>query len=178
MTTGIHWKILIAFVLTPALCFMLFIPIYLNLLKSNSAPDNGVIVPLGIFGTLGLWLALTAVLRAKRVTLTDSTLIIDRIFTFRTFEYETTDIVACHLTGQVNQFDSYDVLQFRTKDNKVHSIVSYELTGFDEIVKWIDKTKAPVEKIGLWNFIATEYAIPFLIAAGVIIGMVFPLTLK
>ena len=105
-------------------------------------------------------------------------MIIDRIFTFRTFEYEATDIVACKLTGQMNQFDSYDVLQFRTKDNKVHSIVSYELAGFDEVVKWINRTKAPVEKIGLWNFVVTEYAIPFLIAAGVIIGMLYPLTWK
>jgi hypothetical protein len=178
MTTGIHWKILIAFVLTPVLCFMLFIPLYLSLMKSHSAADNGVIVPLGIFGTIGLWLVLTAILRAKRVTLTDSALIIERIFTFRTFEYDATDIVACNLTGQMNQVDFYQVLQFRTKDSKVHSIVSYELTGFDEIVKWIEKAKAPVEQIGVWNFIVAEYAVPFLIAAAVIIGMLYPLTLK
>ena len=65
MRTGIHWKISIAFVFTPMLCFALFIPLYLKLLKSSVVPDNGVIVPLGIFGTLGLWLALTAIKSKK-----------------------------------------------------------------------------------------------------------------
>jgi hypothetical protein len=178
MTTRIHWKMLMPFVVVPALSFGLFIPIYFKLLNSDEVPSNGLIIPLGIFGTLGLWLTLTMIFRAKRITITDYTLKIERLFTFRTFDYKRTDIAGFNITLQSNQFYDYLVLQFKTTDNKIHSIVSYEFTRFDDIVDWIRIANIPKGKIGLWDFVVTEYGIPFLIAFTTIVAMLYPLALR
>jgi len=178
MTTGINWKILVPFVLTPTLALGLFIPVYLKIQVSGEVPENEILIPLGVFGTLGLWLILTVILRAKKIHFTDSRLKINRLFSLKTFEYDRSDIVTWDITGHMNQWDNYKILQFKTKDNNVHSVVSYELTKFEELCKWISKTRAPKEKIGIWNFVVAEYGISFLTAFIIIVGLLVELTLK
>lgn len=178
MTTGINWKILVPFVLTPTLSLGLFVPVYLKIQESGEIPENGILVPVGVFGTLGLWLILTVILRAKKIKFSDSKLEIRRLFTLRTFEYDQSDIVTWDITGHVNKWDNYKILQFKTKDNNVHSVVSYELTKFEELCNWISKTQAPKEEIGILNFVVAEYGISFLTALIIIVGLLVELTLK
>ncbi len=178
MKAGIHWKILIPFVLTPVMALGLFIPVYLKIKASGEVPENNILLPLGIFGLLGAWLLLTTILRAKTIRLTNNKLTIFRIFTFKRLEYKVEDIVSHSISGQMNPWDNYAILQFKTKDGKTHSVVSYELKRFDKIVAWVNKTNAKYEKIGMMSFVLKEYGIPFLIGLIIIGGLFIELKLK
>jgi len=156
----------------------LFIPVYLKIKASGEVPENNILVPLGIFGLLGAWLLLTTILRAKTIRLTNNKLTIFRIFTFKRLEYKVEDIVSHSISGQMNPWDNYAILQFKTKDGKTHSVVSYELKRFDKIVAWVNKTNAKYEKIGMMSFVLKEYGIPFLIGLIIIIGLFIELKLK
>jgi len=178
MKAGIHWKILIPFVLTPILALGIFIPVYLKIIASGEIPENNILIPLGIFGLLGAWLLLTTIIRAKTIRLTNNKLTIFRIFTFQRLEYKSDDIISHSISEHMNLWDDYAVLQFKTKDGKTHSVVSYELRHFDKIVAWVDKTNAKYEKIGVMSFILKEYGIPFLIGVIIIGGLLIELKLK
>jgi hypothetical protein len=39
-------------------------------------------------------------------------------------------------------------------------------------------TNLPKEEIGLWNFVVNEYGISFIMALIIIVGMLYPLTLR
>ena len=156
----------------------LFIPVYLKIKASGEVPENNILVPLGIFGLLGAWLLLTTILRAKTIRLTNNKLTTFRIFTFKRLEYKVEDIVSHSISGQMNPWDNYAILQFKTKDGKTHSVVSYELKRFDKIVAWVNKTNAKYEKIGMMSFVLKEYGIPFLIGLIIIIGLFIELKLK
>ena len=178
MKAGIHWKILIPFVLTPILALGLFIPVYLKIKTSGEIPENDILIPLGIFGVLGGWLLFTTILRAKTIKLTNNNLIIYRIFTFQRLEYKTEEIISHSISEHFNSLDDYAILQFKTKDGKIHSVVSYELRNFDKIVNWISKTNAKFEKIETMSFVAKEYGLPFLIGLSIIGGLLIELKLK
>jgi len=177
MKAGIHWKILIPFVLTPILALGLFIPVYLKIKTSGEIPEDNILIPLGIFGVLGAWLLLTTIIRAKTIRLSNNKLTILRIFTLRKLVYKSDEIVSYAISGHVNTWDDYAILQFKTKDGKTHSVVSYELRHFDKIVAWVDKTNAKYEKIGMMNFILKEYGIPFLMGLIIIGGLLIELKL-
>ena len=178
MKAGIHYKILIPFVLTPILALGLFIPIYLKIKATNEIPEDNILIPLGIFGILGTWLLLTTILRAKIIRLTNKKLLINKIFTLKRLEYEMEDFISFSISDYFNTWEDYNIIQFRTKDGKIHSVVSYELKNFDEIVRWISKTNAKREKIGIMNFVIREYGIPFIIGFIIIVGLLIELKMK
>jgi hypothetical protein len=177
MKAGIHWKILIPFVLTPILALGLFIPVYVKFKASNEVPEDNILFPLGIFGLLGTWLLLTAILRAKTIRLTSTKLTISRIFTFKRLEYKPDDVVSHSISEHMNPMDDYAIIQFKTKDGKTHSVVSYELRHFDKIADWIAKTNARYENIDIMSFVVKEYGIPFLIGLAIIGGLLIELIL-
>jgi len=179
MKTTFHWKIIIAFILTPILSLALFGFIYNLVLKDAKTAPTAVYVFLTIFGVLGIWMLLTLIMRAKRIKLTENKLTIIRIFTLRKFQYNLTDIISYSRTlRQENPLYDYEILQFKTKDNKNHSIVSYEFNQFDKIVIWFETSKAKKERIGLNNFLIKEYGLPFLISVIFIIGIIINLKMK
>lgn len=178
MKAGIHWKILIPFVLTPILALGLFIPVYLKIKARNEVPEYNVLIPLGIFGLLGVWLLLTTLLRAKIIWLTNNQLIIFRVFTLKRLVYKPEDIVSHSISAHFNPWDDYAILQFKTKDGKTHSVVSYELRHFDKIVDWVSKTKAKYEKIGMLSFISKEYGVSFIIGLILITGLLIELKIN
>ena len=153
MKSGIHWQILIPFLLTPLLSLGLFVPVYFKVKNSSEIPENDLLIPLGIFGVLGLWLLLTAFLRAKIITTSTNQITIKRIFTLRKFQYHKSEIINHSISGHRGKYDDYSVLQFITKDGKTHAVVSYELRNFKEIVNWISKSHGKYKKIGNKSFI-------------------------
>ena len=179
MRTKFHWKIIIAFILTPILSLALFGFIYNLVLRDTETAPTVVYVFLAIFGVLGIWLLLTTIMRAKRIKLTENKLTIIRIFTLRKFQYNFTDIISYSITlRQENPFYDYEILQFKTKDNKTHSIVSYEFNQFDKILIWFETSKSKKERIGLNSFLINEYGFPFLISVIFIIGILIDLKMK
>lgn len=175
MKAGIHWKILIPFVLTPILALGIFVPVYMKIKVDEEIPENSILIPLGIFGILGAWLILTTILRAKTIRLTRTKLTIIRIFTFQRFEYTADEIVSHSISEHEEMWNDYSILQFKTKDGKTHSVVSYELRHYDKIVNWIAKTNGKYEKIGIFSFVLREYGIPFLIGFIIIGGLLMEL---
>jgi len=178
MKAGIHWKILIPFVMTPILALGLFVLGYLAIRESGEVPDYDVLIPLGVFGLLGVWLLMTAILRAKTIKLAKNRLIIFRVFTLKRLEYKPEDIVSHSKSGQLNPWDAYSILHFKTKDGRTHSVVSYELRNFDRIVAWIVKTGAKYEEIGAMKFVLNEYGLPFIIGLVVVAGLLIELKMK
>lgn len=164
MTTKFHWKIIIAFVVTPILSLGLFGFIYKLALRSAEPLPTAVFIFMGIFGVLGIWLLLTLILRAKRIRINKDAIIITRLFTFRRFKYFPNDIVSFSIAlRQENPYYDYEILQFKTTDNKTHSIVSYEFKQFDKVLTWIRETEAIKENFEMNTFLRKEYGLPFLI---------------
>ena len=179
MRTRFHWKIIIAFVVTPLLSLGLFAFIYKLALTSTEPPPTAVYVFMGIFGVLGIWLLMTLVLRAKRIRMTENVIDITRIFTFKRLKYAPTDIISYSIAlRQENPFYDYEILQFRTKDNQVHSIVSYEFKNFDKILNWISETNAKKENFDMNTFLRKEYGLPFLIGLFIVTIIIIQLKMK
>lgn len=179
MRTNFHWRIIIAFIVTPIFSLALFGFIYNLVLKDTKTVPTAVYVFLAIFGILGTWLLLTLLMRAKRIELSENKLTIIRIFTLRKFQYHITDILSYSITlRKENPFYDYEILQFKTKDDKSHSIVSYEFNEFDKILVWFGTGKVKKERIGLNSFLINEYGLPFLISVILIAGIIIDLKMK
>lgn len=173
MKTRFHWKIIIAFILTPILALGLFFMTLKLVLADSETPPTAVFVFMWIFGILGIWLLLTLILRAKRIKLTDNTITLTRIFTFRRLEYSPTEIITYSVTKrEENLFHDYEILQFRTLDKKTHSVVSYEFRDFNRIIDWLKKSKVTKSKIGLNSFLINEYGLSFAIGLIVTTGLI------
>ena len=164
MNSRFHWKIIIAFVVTPILSLGLFSFIYNLALKSTDPIPTAVFVFMGIFGVLGIWLLLILILRAKRLKIGKDEIIIKRLFTLKRFKYFPTDIISYSIAlRQENPFFDYEILQFKTKDNQTHSIISYEFKQFDKISTWVSRTKAKKVNFEMSTFLREEYGLPLLI---------------
>jgi len=179
MKTRFHWKIIIAFILTSILALGLFAMILKLVLAESEDPPTGVFVFMWIFGVLGIWLLLTLVLRAKRIKLTDNTITLIRIFTFKRLEYSPTEIFSYSITKrEENPYHDYEILQFKTFDRKTHSVVSYEFKEFNKILDWFRKGKVTKSKIGLNSFLLNEYGLSFVIGLVVTTGLIIYLKLR
>jgi hypothetical protein len=173
MGTKFHWKIIIAFIVTPILCLTLFVFIYSLVLKDPKSTPTSVFIFLAIFGLLGFWLLLTLIMRAKRIKFKENSISIFRIITLRKLQYNPADIISYSITlRKENPYYDYEILQFKTNDDKIHSIVSYEFNQFDKILNWFDKSKVKKEKIGINSFLINEYGLPFLISVILITGII------
>ena len=165
--------------MTPLLSLGLFGLIYKLALTSTESPPTAVYVFMGIFGVLGIWLLMTLVLRAKRIRMTENVIDITRLFTFKRLKYTPTDIISYSIAlRQENPIYDYEILQFRTKDNHVHSIVSYEFKNFDKILNWISETNAKKEKFDKNTFLRKEYGLPFLIGLFIVTIIIIQLKMK
>lgn len=177
MTTKFHWKIIIAFVVTPILSLGLFGFIYKLALTSTKPLPTAVFIFMGIFGVLGIGSLLTLILRSKKIIINKEAIIITRLFTFRRFNYCPSDIVSYSIIQrQENPYYDYEILQFKTTDNNTHSIVSYEFKQFDKVLSWICETEARKEKFEMNTFLRKEYGLPFL--AGLITLTIVIIQLK
>jgi len=176
MKTTFHWKIIIAFVVTPILSLALFVMLYYLVLTDENTPPTGVLVFMTIFGITGLWLLLTVIFRAKRIQLKDDRLIMFKLFMLRQYSYNLLDVEYYNVSlKQENPFMEYEILQFKTKDNKSHSIVSYEFQQFDEIMSWITRSGAHKKQIGLWEFFKNEYGVSLTLAMIIYVVLIIPL---
>lgn len=179
MRTKFHWKIIIAFIVTPILSLGLFSFIYKLALTSTNPPPSAVFVFMAIFGVLGIWLLLTLMLRAKRIELTENSIAITRLFTFKRFKYFPTDVKSYSIIlRHENLFYDYEILQFKTKDNEIHSVISYEFKQFDNILNWIKRTNATKENFNMGNFLIKEYGLPFLIGVLTIAIVIIQLKMR
>ncbi|PNQ73646.1 hypothetical protein C1T31_04725 [Hanstruepera neustonica] len=174
MKTKFHWKIIIAFVVLPILALTLFGFIYSLVIDSKEKPPTEVYIFMTIFGILGFWLLLTLLFRAKKIKFNDGNLTITRLFLFQKYSYAQSDIDHFQvLLKQENPFMAYEILQFKTKDNKYHSIVSYEFQHFRKITDWIHRTNAKQKEIGIMKFIKNEYGLSFIVALIIYIGLLY-----
>lgn len=165
--------------MTPILSLGLFSFIYKLALTSTNPPPSSVFVFMAIFGVLGIWLLLTLVLRAKRIELTENSIAITRLFTFKRFKYFPTDVKSYSIIlRHENPFYDYEILQFKTKDNEIHSVISYEFKQFDNILNWIKRTNATKENFNMGNFLIKEYGLPFLIGVLTIAIVIIQLKMR
>jgi len=157
------------------LSLTLFGFIYSLVIDSKEDSPVGVYVFMTLFGVLGLWLLMTLIFRAKRIQIKDGNLIISRIFSLRKYIYDQSKIEYFQvLLRRENPFFDYEILQFLTKDNKYHSIISYEFQQFRKITVWVNKSNAQHKEFGIAKFIQNEYGLPFIVAVIIYIGLLIP----
>lgn len=175
---GLHWKIIIPYLVTPIVSLLLFFVPYFKIIEIGEIPDNNVLIPIGIFGVLGFWLILVFITKSKTIVLTEQSLTIRRIFLFRSYKYQKDDILSYSISNHFNFRLNwkYQILQFTTKDAKVHSVVSYELIHFKKILGWVKETKTKCIKQSSYSFLYKEYSFAFI--AGMAIVLILLIGLK
>jgi hypothetical protein len=163
MKTQISWKILIPFVLAPVLAHCLFFFVFFKILaekQSEEIPFLG----LWIFGTLAFWLTFVVIFRAKTIYFEEHNFRIKRIFTRKVKTYKYKEIEHCNVGIEGNQLGTYRVLLIKTVDNKYHSLVSYEINNFNEVLGILIMNKIPDKPISMLKFLKHEYLLPFILA--------------
>jgi hypothetical protein len=176
MTTRINPKILIPFVVTPILSLVLFFVMYVAFLKyPNDLPSSGVLFFVSLFGVLGIWLVLTVILRAKKISIENDQVIVTRYFVPQEFRYRLSEIQTYSISKHLSTFNEYRVLQFQTIDDRVHSVVSNEVKGFNVIYGKIKSCKSERIPFKMNEFLLNEYLPAFLVAMLIVFVLYIPI---
>ena len=163
MKTELSWKILIPFLLVPIFSLFLFFGVYIKAITRLYVPA----VPffgLAAFGLLGFWIFYVALLRAKSLSLEETTFQVKHTFTRKAFDYSYSDIQYYSLTTHWNRFSSYRIFQFRTSDERFHAIISYEIEEFDTVVQRFIDSGIAEGAFSVMAFLKYEYLRPLIFA--------------
>jgi hypothetical protein len=163
-----HWKLVIGFILLP-LAALAFFGVILNMINDSGTPiPDAVYIFATLFGTLGFTLIFTILFRAKRIEVNKNELILSRIFTPYSFNISLKDVESygienrCDGGGYMIISNCYELIQIKTSEGKFYYFLSYEITQFEELKKWLNVKKIRKTNISLVQMYKSEYKLSFI----------------
>lgn len=181
MKTKHNWKIKIAFVALPILSLGMFALTYYAIWYSNDSTPFGVYVFLGVFGLLGMWTSAVALLNGKTVELTRTSIKVSRFFNGKKESILISEIDDVqNFIKSENPFINYELLVFRTTNQKEFWIVSYEFDNYSKIKKWLFKHSRNnnTRLYSTKDFLNSQYLKPLLLSIIILVIILIPLYTK